>query len=175
MDAITTSGWSEIISAAATSPEGIIALVILAVGTLATRLFPPNDKAFIRLSVFLISVLAFVGVAMASLYNVRPAKLTENESIPKMAGVAASPSTKPESVVTQPSVVETLPLPPLAPTQTNRMDCGQNWTGWIEVGGAVGSPCNKGCYRGEELGQKYRLVGFPPRPQTQHKFQCWHD
>jgi hypothetical protein len=58
-------------------------------------------------------------------------------------------------------------------TAAARTDCGTAWSGWVDVGGGVGNPCPSGCTRGEELGQSYRVVGFPPRPQTKHKFQCW--
>jgi hypothetical protein len=52
-------------------------------------------------------------------------------------------------------------------------DCGRFWTGWKEVGEAVGNPCPRGCARGEEVGDDYRSVGLPPRPQHKHKFQCY--
>lgn len=52
-------------------------------------------------------------------------------------------------------------------------DCGRHWTGWREIGAAVGSPCPRGCDRAEEVGQDYRLVGLFPRPQHKHKFQCY--
>ena len=52
-------------------------------------------------------------------------------------------------------------------------DCGSHWTGWISVGGGVGSPCPAGCERGEEVGQAGpRFVDFF-KPQFKHKFQCY--
>lgn len=53
------------------------------------------------------------------------------------------------------------------------IDCGDRWTGWKEIGQAVGNPCDEGCQRGDRLGDKFRLVGFPPRPQTSTKFRCF--
>lgn len=52
-------------------------------------------------------------------------------------------------------------------------DCGDRWTGWIEIGGPVGNPCDAGCQRGNRLGDKFRLVGLPARPQYKTKFQCY--
>ncbi len=52
-------------------------------------------------------------------------------------------------------------------------DCGDRWTGWIEVGGAVGNPCDQGCQRGDRLGDAFRLVGLPTRPQYKTKFKCF--
>lgn len=54
-----------------------------------------------------------------------------------------------------------------------RQECGDTWSGWINIGKGVGNPCPAGCERGEELGKSIRMVGFPPRPQAKHKFQCW--
>ena len=52
-------------------------------------------------------------------------------------------------------------------------DCGTAWSDWIKVGKGVGNPCPMNCNRGNELGKSIRMVGFPPRPQVKHKFQCW--
>jgi hypothetical protein len=53
-------------------------------------------------------------------------------------------------------------------------DCGRHWSGWKEIGQAVGSPCPKGCVRDQNpIAQDFRFVGFPPRPQHKDKFQCF--
>lgn len=61
---------------------------------------------------------------------------------------------------------------PRSVSYTEKEDCGQHWTGWINIGGAVGSPCPGECSRGPEVGQAYRTVDLF-KIQTKHKFQCW--
>lgn len=53
-------------------------------------------------------------------------------------------------------------------------DCGEHWTDWIDLGGAVGSPCPTNCRRGNETGVAgpRSLIQFN---QFKHKFQCWRD
>jgi hypothetical protein len=85
---------------------------------------------------------------------------------PRLRGRARSQSRRPSGPVRHWGTPCTL-------TQNVTMPHPQAWTGWINVGGDVGNPCPPGCERGAELGQSFRAVGFPPRPQVKHKFQCW--
>jgi len=62
---------------------------------------------------------------------------------------------------------------PSCGSSRTQQDCGHSWTGWKNIGEAIGSPCPIGCVRGEELGTSIRHVGVPPRPQTKYKYQCW--
>jgi hypothetical protein len=85
---------------------------------------------------------------------------------------------RPALVSNPPKSDETpIPVPPPPVVQTpTRVDCGQNWSGWVDVGGAVGfDMCPSTCSRGEQLGERFRVVGFPPRPQGSYKFQCWKE
>lgn len=143
-----SSAWSEIITSAAGSPLGISALVILVVGFVILGLVRRDDSGAVRLGAIVLLLLFCGGLVVAASYTVKPT------------------ITKPESAVAGSGGATSVP-------SSRMVDCGTAWSGWIEVGGAVGNPCPSGCSRGEELGQSYRVVGFPPRPQTQHKFQCW--
>jgi uncharacterized protein DUF5360 len=156
------SAWSEIIAQAAVSPLGISALVILVAGFVVLALFRKDDKVGTRLTIIVLLLLFCGGLVAAAFYNVQPTVTRPQNSFPPAEPAPTPPAAPP---VTPPS-------PPAAPA---RVDCGTAWSGWIDVGGAVGNPCPSGCSRGEELGQSYRAVGFPPRPQTQHKFQCWRE
>jgi len=176
MNSIPNSGWPEIIGAAAVSPLGILALIVLVVGLIATLLFSTKDKPSVRVTVLALIVVAFSALGGFALYQVQPSRLSskpkDTPSSTAPDGNATTP--KPPLSTTQPAQT-VAPLPSVRPQPAARVDCGQHWSGWIEVGGAVGNPCPEGCSRGDELGQSYRVVGFPPRPQTQHKFQCWRN
>lgn len=107
--------------------------------------------------------------------NPCPAGCTRQEEVGqdhRLVGLTPRPQTKHKfqcrGIQTPPP-----PPPPAQPPAPTRQDCGEHWTGWIEVGGGVGSPCPTGCSRGREVGQSHRFVGIPSRPQTKHKFQCW--
>lgn len=148
--------WSAIIGRAAVSSLGIAALSLLIVGSVITAIIRPTDKAGLRFAVIVILVVFCGGLFLGAIYGVKPAA---GSTATAGATQAASDSPAERS-------------PPVAATQA-RVDCGASWTGWINVGGGVGDPCPSQCTRGNEIGQAYRVVGFPPRPQTRHKFQCW--
>jgi hypothetical protein len=160
-----TNAWAEIIAKAAVSPLGISALVILVVGFVVLALIRRQDKIAARLTIVVLLLVFCGGLVTAAFYTVRPAvtQPQASKSTPTVTGATAPPA--------PPTVA---PSPP-SRTAASRMDCGSAWSGWIEIGGAVGNPCPSGCSRGDELGQSYRAVGFPPRPQTKHKFQCWRE
>jgi hypothetical protein len=165
MENYAPSAWAEIIAKAAVSDLGIAALVSLIVGFVVLALFPRHDKPSVRITIVVLLMLFCGTLFGVAAYKARPVVASET-----VASGAPSPSTKSQTAVPVPA---TAPVPAPVPQPPPRTDCGAHWSGWIEVGGAVGSPCPTGCSRGDELGQSYRLVGFPPRPQTQHKFQCW--
>jgi hypothetical protein len=172
-----SSAWAEIIAKAAVSPMGIAALTSLIVGFVVIALIPRSDKPSVRVAVLVLLMLFCGGLMGGAIYSVRPvvasgAVAAGAASAASNAVVVPAPSTT-ASQVTAASPPAPAPVAPPPAAVAARTDCGANWTGWIEVGNAVGSPCPKGCSRGDELGQSYRVVGFPPRPQTQHKFQCW--
>jgi hypothetical protein len=155
------SAWSEIIAQAAVSPLGISALVILVVGFTILALVRRGDTVATRLTSIILLLIFCAGLVAVAFYKVQPS-VTRPETSPSYQTVPTSPALPPTS-------------PPPAPPASTRLDCGTAWSAWIDVGGAVGNPCPSGCSRGDELGQSYRVVGLPPRPQTQHKFQCWHN
>lgn len=162
-----SSAWAQIIASAAISPLGVSALVILVVGFVILALIRRNDAGAMRLGAIVLLLICCGGLVLVASYNVKPTIVPPEPSVilAQPPVVAQSPPPAPS---TPPAAVTAPASPPPA-----RIDCGTAWSGWIEVGGAVGNPCPSGCSRGEELGQSYRAVGFPPRPQTQHKFQCW--
>ena len=177
MEGLASNAWAEIIGKAAVSPLGITALVVLVAGSVVIALIKPKDEAHIRLWA-IITLLVFCGALVgAALYTAQPTALPP----------AAAKGAQTEGPSQQPSLPSTdakgaKPAPPTSaappPPVTHapaRVDCGTAWTGWVDVGGAVGSPCPTGCSRGAELGQSFRAVGFPPRPQVKHKFQCWRE
>jgi hypothetical protein len=192
MENYAPSAWAEIISKAAISPLGVAALVSLIVGFVVLALFFRSDKAEVRLGAVALLMVFCAVLMFAAIYSARPvapsatiaagaasaAARASSSVLPSpppastAAATVATPSTSPASSAAgttrnDPPVVVVAPAP--------RTDCGARWSGWIEVGGAVGNPCPPGCSRGAELGQSYRVVGFPPRPQTQHNFQCWRE
>jgi hypothetical protein len=169
-----SEAWSEIISKAAVSPLGIIALVVLVTGFVVMTLVPRRSSTGARVLVVVLLLLFFGGLVVAAIYTVRPttlpaaaAKGAEGEGPAHQPPVAPKPQEPP-------SAPPAAPQPPVAQAPT-RTDCGTAWTGWVNAGGGVGNPCPAGCERGAELGQSYRAVGFPPRPQAKHKFQCWRN
>lgn len=165
-EGFATSAWAQIIGTAATTPLGISALVILVMGFVAISLIGKNDSIRARLGVIVLLLLFCGGLVIASFYAVRPtAARREIAAEEPPAPTAEHPSAPPPAA---PAAKATS-----AKTEPARVDCGIAWSGWIDVGGGVGNPCPNACSRGEELGQSYRVVGFPPRPQTKHKFQCW--
>jgi hypothetical protein len=153
-----SNAWAEIIGKAAVSPLGIFALMILVIGFVILALVRSKDKVSTRLTVIALLLLFCAALSLAALYSVEPTTATP----PPVVQAPAQ---------TSPSLPQAQGAP--AETRPSRQDCGTAWSDWIEVGGAVGNPCPAGCARGDELGQSYRAVGFPPRPQTKHKFQCW--
>ena len=184
METFAPSAWAEIIAKAAVSPLGIAALVSLIVGFVALALFQRSDKAVTRLGVIALLMLFCGGLMGAAVYGVRPVAPSPQvaqgapgtpataPAAPSSASAAASGAAS-QALPTAAGPVPAITAAVTTPPAVARADCGSHWTGWKEVGGAVGSPCPDGCGRGDELGQSYRIVGFPPRPQTQHKFQCW--
>jgi len=173
MESYSPNAWSEIIAKAAVSPLGIAALVVLIVGFVVIALVKPADKPQTRLTVIVLLMLFCAGLIGAAIYSAQPTALPASGANETHDVVPGSPSsTSPNRAPTVPasSSAQSLPTPATVVTRT---DCGTAWSDWIEMGGGVGSPCPSSCSRGDELGQSYRVVGFPPRPQTKHKFQCW--
>jgi hypothetical protein len=170
MDGYASNAWTEIIGKAAVSPLGIIALIILVAGFVVITLFGPKDRAEIRLLAVFILLLFSSGLAFAAIYNVQPTALPPAEI--KGAEIE-KPSQQPPQPSEPPPQAKTAPPAPAVAKASTRKDCGTAWTGWVDVGGSVGNPCPSACTRGAELGQSLRAVGFPPRPQVKHKFQCW--
>jgi len=168
MEAPAPDAWSRIINAAGSSSLSVTALIILMVGLIALTFFGSRDKAKTKILVFVL-LLLFFGSLAASVYNVRP--VVPSAAVVQGAGAAeSSPRGENASHVSPAS-----PGPPAGVRLAEpRTDCGTAWTGWVNPGAGVGDPCPQSCLRGDELGQTYRVVGFPPRPQTKHKFQCWH-
>lgn len=176
MEAYAPQAWSQIIASAAVSPLGIAALIVLIVGFVILTLFRHEDRPQARFLVIGLLMLFCVALFAGSIYSVRPVAASavvargagepsppgENASVPS----AANSTSHSASVRTEADENQRLVAP--------RADCGSSWTGWVNPGAGVGDPCPQSCSRGDELGQSYRLVGFPPRPQTKHKFQCWY-
>jgi len=61
---------------------------------------------------------------------------------------------------------------PKCPAGNTGADCGQHWSGWIDVGYGPGNPCPAGCSRGNGVGEAFRFK-TPFQPQWKYKFQCW--
>ncbi len=173
--------FAEIIKAAAVSPLGIVALCCLLFAFLAIKFFP-NTNQWIRLFVFILLFSGFIGSFFVSIYGVQPA-MASKLTLSSAEDVALEP---PQTVATHPEsneikVDDELTLkqvdsePSIAQTEVRRVDCGGHWSNWRDAGQGSNNPCPSGCYRGAELGQSYRVVGFPPRPQIKNKFQCWRD
>ena len=162
-----SSAWAEIIAKAAVSPLGISALAILVVGFIILALVRRGDSVATRIGAITLLLVFCGGLVTAAIYSVQA------NSAPTQNQTEAAPSS---SAPTLPSPNTPAPAPTSAAPpalSSARIDCGTEWSGWIEIGGPVGNPCPSACARGDELGQSYRAVGLPPRPQTKHKFQCW--
>lgn len=176
METYASNAWAEIIAKSAVSPLGISALVLLIVGFVVICLVKPSDKVSVRLSVLGILLLfcgALVGVAF---YGVEPTTLSPSaeKSAEGIGPVPAPPVVVSEAPPPKPPPPSLLPKPQVKQPPA-RIDCGAAWTGWLSLGAGVGNPCPKGCARGAELGQSYRAVDFPPKPQVKRKFQCWQE
>lgn len=182
---MNTSAFVEIIKDAATSALGIVALCCLLFAYLTVRLSGPVSTR-IRFTVFVTLFAGFVGLLLASTYRVTPA--VANPALVSIDDVPAKQASGSPSAVAEAAVVEETPESRILSTDEyeasfeprirvleQRVDCGQLWAGWGETGVDVGDPCPEGCYRGQEFGQRYRVVGFPPVPEVKHKFQCWRD
>ncbi len=132
------------------TPLGIVGLSILAIVVIVlVSKLPQKNRPYV-------AVAAIIGICFLgySVIQARPALLTDP---PKTDESPLLPVIPLSSVVTLPKV-----------------DCGQGWSSWVDVGSTVGSDmCPATCSRGEELGERFRVVGFPPRPQGSYKFQCW--
>jgi hypothetical protein len=122
-----SNAWAEIIAKAAVSPLGVSALVVLVVGFVVLALIRREDKIGARLTIVVLLLVFCGGLLTAAFYNVRPA-VTQPD---------ASPATSATALPAPPAVA---PSPPPR-TASSRADCGTAWSGWIEVGGAVGNPC----------------------------------
>jgi hypothetical protein len=163
------NAFVEIFKAAITSPLGVLAMFGIAVLLVAAwwlRQAPWPAKVGV-----LILLLASVGLFGWTWYTIEVSKASPAlvaDATTSQPPQPTPPSEKPPTVPGPPSAAA--PTPPAAPV---RVDCGTVWTGWVKPAGGVGDPCPSGCVRGAELGQSYRMVGFPPKPQTKHKFQCW--
>ena len=145
-----------ILRAAAESTLGMVGLMVVVLAVLA-YLFFSREHAGVKVGIF---VLLFLGASLYTYSVVLESKPTAETAVIIAQPPASAPSAPPRSV------------PPAVALR--RVDCGESWTGWVTVGGAVGNPCPSGCERGREVGQDYRSVGLlPPRPQVKHKFQCW--
>jgi hypothetical protein len=158
----SSSDLADALKTAVSGPSGFLALALIVLGGLASKIVDrQRDKPALRYTVFFLVLaiaLGGVGWSVSGHYSARV-----NPIYVPAAPSAAHPSA-PSSVSAKPAT---------EPTAPTRVDCGIAATGWVNVGGGVGDPCPSGCVRGAELGQSYRAVGFPPRPQTQHRFQCW--
>ena len=163
-----TSAWAEIIAKAAVSDLGIAALAILVVGSVILALIRPSDHPKIRVTVVILLMVFCGGLMGAAIYSAQPVALSA-----QLAVGATEEGPSQQLLADIPPEASPAPTTAVASTPKPRADCGTAWTGWIDVGGGVGNPCPSNCTRGAELGQSYRVVGFPPRAQTKHKFQCW--
>src|SRR5262245_37323595 len=153
------------IEAAIKSPVAFLSLVLIVLAIVLPKLISKDDHKGIRYAVVIsLLVFAFAGFSLTVLGNYLAAEPKMDDARPP---VVERPTPADAQVGTAP------PPEPRRPAESRRVDCGTAWTRWIEVGGGVGNPCPAGCERGAELGQSYRAVGFPPRPQTRHNFQCW--
>lgn len=157
---------------AATSPVAFLSLVLLVIAAVVPKLVDPNkDPHRLRYGVlFGIFAIAIGGFAW-SVYGHYVA-LSEPVFVPAPPASPQPPAPAAPMPAPPPTTSPAPSAPPVAQAPT-RVDCGATWTGWVDVGTGVGSPCPSGCTRGAELGQSFRSVGFPPRPQVKHKFQCW--
>jgi hypothetical protein len=171
--------FADIIRAVGGSTTGLVALFALIAGAIALVFFRGHTVPIaVKLLVFLVLVTGF-GLFVYKFYNVTP---TSGDLISKSDNLATTGQAEPEGDPGYDAVAPASPAPgdgdslepeEAQPARRVRVDCGRHWTGWVDVGSRVGSPCPSGCERGQEVGQSLRMVHFPPRPQIKHKFQCW--
>jgi len=169
----STSDLTDALKTAVSGPSGFLGLALIVLGTLALKVIDQKDRPALRYTVFfLILVIALSGVGW-SVYGHYTAS-ANSVFVPAKAETSPPAIDGSASGANSQAPNSSAPRSPAASVASaQRIDCGQVWTGWVNVGSGVGDPCPSGCVRGNELGQSYRAVGFPPRPQTQHKFQCW--
>jgi hypothetical protein len=170
--------WSRIIdeAAVAVSPVGIGAIVVVIAGFVVIGLVRPADRATVWLAVIVLLTIFCFGLVGIAIYGVRPRATAASDliwtpdlEIPPQV-TERIPSSSPSSKT---AVANSVARSANAQAGTPKLDCGTAWSAWTDAGGGVDDPCPTSCSRGEELGLSYRRVGFPPRPQTKHKFQCW--
>jgi hypothetical protein len=193
-----TSEYSEIIKAfasviteAAKSPLGIVALMILLLGILAFFFFR-KEKVQIKLIVFSSLLIGFVLFGYKT-YNVEAYRATEapdqNEPSATDKKVAKKPESKSSKTATTRSTktvarVTTAKssrtaskktvgsLAASTSTKPKKPVCEDQTTDWMRVGSKIPDPCKDGCKKAKELGKSYRVSGFPPRPEVRYTFQC---
>lgn len=108
----------------------------------------------------------------------RPAQPTISRSQPSAhtmdSARESAIESRPTAVLPSTEIIGRPPasLPDRTAAVVARKECGIAWSDWIDIGKDVGNPCPAGCERENELGKSIRMVGFPPRPQEKHKFQC---
>ena len=174
MDNFASSAWSQIIGSAAVSNLGIAALTILVVGFVVLALIGRKDRLQVRVTVIVLLMLFCGALLGVGIYTTHPTTASAVRSSGGGASGSAGTGTTARSAASSEGTSVAAQRPESHPELvTARSDCGTSWTGWVDPGGGVGNPCPANCARGDELGQSYRVVGFPPRPQTKHKFQCW--
>ncbi len=174
MENFASSAWSQIIGSAAVSALGIAALTILVVGFVVLALIGRKDRLQVRLTVIVLLMLFCGGLLGGAIYSTQPtaASAAVASGVGTTESARAGGSARSAGTGGSATIAAQGTESHLQPVQA-RSDCGTAWTGWVDPGGGVGNPCPASCARGDELGQSYRVVGFPPRPQTKHKFQCW--
>jgi len=194
MDKETLEALAEVLKAAAASPYGLAALVMLLVSVAALKLFSSKDRPGVRLVVFLVLVGISVSVFAAALYSVEPT-VPSTDTLPpkpparpdlpvlapKLSDVPAHPAMKPSPIEEAPGkkagkfpaapAIEQ-PAPPPVSHSPRAEDCGRAPTNWARVGGEVPNPCPAQCVRAAEVTRTYRVVGFPPHPEIRYEFQC---
>ena len=193
------SFFNEIIIAAAASPLGILALILLIIGVIAYRFFIRSSEA-VKLTVFFtlvgLSIVAF-GTAFYTTEVTLPPdvnamreetvaeviveKNTQAErktmtaakaAEPLIAGAAKKPVKVDKAAESRIAQAARKPMKVDKAAESRKPVCSNAWTDWIDIRKPAGNPCPTGCSRGDELEKKLRMVGFPPRPQVKYKFQC---
>lgn len=167
MPAPSPSVWPAIISSAAASPLGLAALALLAVSLVSMYLFGPKDSSQLRVTVIVLLSIFCGGLFGGAVYSARPSRLSQTTSASNATASAdhVTPLTSNQSLsaASHTPLVKNVQPPASALSAHERVGCGSAWTGWVEVGGGVADPCPFQCVRGDELGQSYRVVGFPPK------------
>lgn len=119
------------------------------------------------------------GTSLAMTPSSRPAPHPALRSGSSVRSIESEVVRSPRSFnTTAPSSAERIARTHVAPaeetaTATVRQNCGTAWSDWVDITKVVDNPCPETCKRGDELGKSIRMVGFPPRPQAKHKFECW--